>query len=146
MSNILDHKSTSTDIFTDSLDSSIIPNLSKLHYLGEEVIGAKFQVTELDKIRQKTREAWRKLDDTAQEKRTCIICNDKLMLRLPTTYVKSHLQKEAKLIDIEIENARTVLKEKVDDLKKFEGTETLEKMGFSLEPINKRISEAEQFR
>uniref|UniRef100_A0A0N5BSY3 P53 and DNA damage-regulated protein 1 n=1 Tax=Strongyloides papillosus TaxID=174720 RepID=A0A0N5BSY3_STREA len=113
----------------------IIEKMSTLKYLGNEVLGAKYEIVELDKVRQKTREVLRKLKESEDQKKTSIVVNDKLMLKLPTKFVIKELEKINKNSDIEIEKTRELLKDKVDKLKKFEGDKDLETLGFRLNPV-----------
>ncbi|CEF62678.1 Hypothetical protein SRAE_1000094800 [Strongyloides ratti] len=114
----------------------IIEKLSTLQYLGNEVIGARYEIVELDKIRQKTREGLRKLKDGKGQKKTSIVVNDKVMLKLPTKFVIKQLEKEYNNSSNEIDKARELLKDKVDELKKYEGDKDLDALGFRLKPIN----------
>uniref|UniRef100_A0A0K0E0A4 Uncharacterized protein n=1 Tax=Strongyloides stercoralis TaxID=6248 RepID=A0A0K0E0A4_STRER len=113
----------------------IIDKLSTLQYLGNEVIGARYEIIELDKVRQKTREAVRKLKEGKGQKKTSIVVNDKVMLKLPTKFVIKQLEKENKNSESEIEKARELLKDKVDELKKYEGDKDLDELGFRLKPV-----------
>uniref|UniRef100_A0A0N4ZRA7 Uncharacterized protein n=1 Tax=Parastrongyloides trichosuri TaxID=131310 RepID=A0A0N4ZRA7_PARTI len=115
----------------------ILEKMCKLQYLGNEVVGARYEIVELDKLRQKTREGLRKIKDSKEKcKKISIIVNDKIMLKLPTTFVIKQLEKENKNSDKEINKARELLKDKIDELKKFEGDKDLSSLGFRLKSVN----------
>uniref|UniRef100_A0AC34RT40 P53 and DNA damage-regulated protein 1 n=1 Tax=Panagrolaimus sp. JU765 TaxID=591449 RepID=A0AC34RT40_9BILA len=121
-----------------------IAKMKELERLGHEILMVKKSLVELDRARHKTREAWRavrKQKDAGEDgqKKIPLFISPKMFVRVPIDEAEQRLKKANDEGDEDLEKTRKELKERVDDLRKFEGQQTLKEIGFDLKPVTSRF-------
>lgn len=114
--------------------------LSRVETLAEDILSDKHSMTELDKRRNKNREAIRHLINeqkgktpSKQEKSKSLVCLGDIFLQLPTTEVLPILEDDQKKLEDEITKLRDGLKPKMQKLRQLEKKPELK--GFDLKPL-----------
>lgn len=125
----------------------ITAKMKQLEFLGHEVLAAKKTIVDLDRTMHQTREAWRAVrkqkellesGEEAQEK-VPLFVSPKMFVKVSTNEAEQKLKKGVDEIDKEMTNTRKELRQKVDDLRKFEGQKELKELGFDLKPVTDRF-------
>lgn len=121
-----------------------IAQMKQLEHLGHEILMVKKSLIDLDRARHKTREAWRAVRKQKEvgedgQKKIPLFISPKMFVRIPIDEAEKRLKKTIDEGDEELEKTRIELKEKVDNLRKFEGQQTLKEIGFDLKPVTNRF-------
>merc|ERR1719228_1811423 len=114
--------------------------LSRVETIAEDILSDKHSMTELDKRRNKNREAIRYLTNelkvktpSKQKKSKTFVCLGEIFLQLPTTEVIPILEDDQKKLEDEIVKLRDDLKPKMQKLRQLEKKPELK--GFDLKPL-----------
>ncbi|XP_052261713.1 p53 and DNA damage-regulated protein 1-like isoform X2 [Dreissena polymorpha] len=106
----------------------------EMEMAAEDILTDKQQIIDLDRKRQKTREAIRVLSkDHKSDKHW--VCVGNMFLKLPAARTKTVLNEDFNKLDGEINSLRTNLKQKVNKLRDLEMKEDIK--GFNLTPLSK---------
>ncbi|XP_064489682.1 p53 and DNA damage-regulated protein 1-like isoform X3 [Ornithodoros turicata] len=109
--------------------------LADIEAVAEEILADKEQVIDLDKKRQKNREALRALQKMEDVKGRPWICIGNMFMKMPNDHTKELLEKEQATLETEIQNLRKKMKRNVQQLREMEGKP--EARGFDLQPLSK---------
>ncbi|KAK3586685.1 hypothetical protein CHS0354_039154 [Potamilus streckersoni] len=112
----------------------LVNELTSLEEVAEEILADKQEMIDLDKRRQKTREAVRALQKDKKIQKTWV-CFGNTFLKLSTQQTKKLLEKDMRQIDDEIDEIRHNLKPKVNKLRDLEHQDDIK--GFNLRPLSK---------
>jgi chaperonin cofactor prefoldin len=108
--------------------------LTELEQTGEEILADRREIIELDKQRQKTRQAIRELHkDKSSDK--AWMCIGNMFIKFPKPKAKQILDKDFIRLDSEICDTRNRLKPKVNKLQDLENKDELR--GFNLSPLTR---------
>ncbi|XP_071959136.1 p53 and DNA damage-regulated protein 1-like [Antedon mediterranea] len=120
---------------------TVIRHFSELEELAEDILSDKHQVVELDKKRNKNREAIRALSNikienskTKKEKNVWV-CFGNMFLKMPVAATQQVLIEDQKQLDAGIDELRNGMKPKVARLRDMEGEN--EAKGFDLQSLSK---------
>ncbi|CAH1793670.1 unnamed protein product [Owenia fusiformis] len=108
--------------------------LGESEMAAEDVLTDRQTIVDLDRKRNKTREALRSLQKDKETEKTWL-CMGNMFLKLPKPKAKEMLQKDFDQLDEEINKLRKNLKIKVDKLRDIEQEDSLK--GFHLQPLSK---------
>ncbi|XP_077531429.1 p53 and DNA damage-regulated protein 1-like isoform X2 [Haemaphysalis longicornis] len=114
--------------------------LADIESTAETILADKEQAVELDRRRQKNREALRalqKLDDNVRKPWVCI---GNMFMKIPKGRTTELLQQEQAKLEEEIASLRKKLKKNVQLLRELEGKSEVQ--GFSLEPLSREEMQA----
>ncbi|XP_061191990.1 p53 and DNA damage-regulated protein 1-like [Saccostrea echinata] len=116
-------------------DTDFILNyMTEVETVAEDILAKKQHMIELDKKRQKTREAIRVLQkDKVSRKKW--VCFGNMFIKMPTKETKKLLEKDFDQLDNEIAETRKELKPKVSQLHDLEHKDNPK--GFHLNPLTK---------
>ncbi|XP_060071697.1 p53 and DNA damage-regulated protein 1-like [Ylistrum balloti] len=114
--------------------NQLLLHLAEVEELAEDIISDKHQMVELDKKRQKTREAIRLLSKDKKTQKTWV-CFGNMFIKLPATDTKKLLEKDFNGLDVEISEISKNLKPKVNKLRDMEHKE--EAKGFGLTSLSR---------
>nr|AGK88245.1 p53 and DNA damage regulated protein [Mytilus galloprovincialis] len=118
----------------DIASDKVLPYLTQVEQVAEEIIADKHQMVDLDRRRQKTREAIRVLQkDKTTEKNW--VCFGNQFIKLPKKATKKLLDQDFEELDNQINDLRRELKPKVSKLRDMEKKEDIK--GFNLNPLSK---------
>lgn len=110
--------------------------LSEIESTAESILADKEQVVELDRRRQKNREALRCLQNAEQETlRRPWVCIGNMFMKIPRGRTVELLMQEQEKLEEEIQTLRRKLKKNVQLLREMEGRSEIQ--GFDLEPLNR---------
>merc|ERR1712168_347879 len=114
--------------------------LCRVETLAEDILADKHSMTELDRRRNKNREAMRQLMNEQKEAKgkkqkptKTFVCLGDIFLKLPTAEVLPILEDDQKKLDDEISKLRDNLKPKMQKLRQLEKKPELK--GFDLTPL-----------
>lgn len=116
------------------MDGHLIEHLLEIEAAAEDILADKQQIIDLDRKRQKTREAVRTLSKDKTSKKQWV-CVGNMFLQLPSSKTKVSLDKDFNELDTEIGLLRKNLKNKVNHLFDLEMKDELK--GFHLNPLSK---------
>ncbi|XP_014253053.1 p53 and DNA damage-regulated protein 1 [Cimex lectularius] len=102
--------------------------------LAEEILRDKAEVVSIDKKRNSNREGIRQLMKS-NEKKTWMTLGP-ILVKMPSDKVRNMLEKDQKVLDIEINKVRSDLKVKVNKLRDLEYNDPLK--GFDLKPLSRQ--------
>lgn len=108
--------------------------MAEIEELAEDIISDKHQMVELDKKRQKTREAIRLLSKDKKTQKNWV-CFGNMFIKLPVADTKKLLEKDFNGLDTEISEVTKGLKPKVNKLRDLEHKEDAK--GFSLNSLTR---------
>ncbi|OWF40091.1 p53 and DNA damage-regulated protein 1-like [Mizuhopecten yessoensis] len=112
----------------------LLYHLAEIEELAEDIISDKHQMVELDKKRQKTREAIRLLSKDKKSQKTWV-CFGNMFIKLPKEDTKKLLEKDFNGLDTEIADVSKGLKPKVNKLRDLEHKEDVK--GFGLNAMSR---------
>lgn len=112
----------------------ILNYMSEVEAVAEEILTSKQHMIELDKKRQKSREAIRVLQkDKTSTKQW--VCFGNMFIKMPSKETKLLLEKDFDQLDKEISETRQELKPKLRQLRDLENKDNPK--GFHLNPLTK---------
>ncbi|XP_033101552.1 p53 and DNA damage-regulated protein 1-like [Anneissia japonica] len=119
---------------------TVLRHFSELEELAEDILSDKHQVVELDKKRNKNREALRALakmqpNEKSKKEKNVWVCFGNMFVKMPVTTTQQVLSDDQKQLDKGIEELRNGLKPKVARLRDMEGEK--EAKGFDLQCLSK---------
>ncbi|KAL5019413.1 hypothetical protein ScPMuIL_005135 [Solemya velum] len=118
------------------LDTShLLEYLAQVEEVAEDILADKQNLIDLDKKRQKTREAIRKLRNEQESKKTWI-CFGNMFLKLPHKQASTIIEKDFEKIDNEMTDIRIRLKSKVSKLRDMEHKNDIGR--FNLSPLSRQ--------
>ncbi|XP_022315446.1 p53 and DNA damage-regulated protein 1-like [Crassostrea virginica] len=120
---------------TEKNDADLVLDyLSEVEAVAEEILASKQHLIELDKKRQKSREAIRVLQkDKSSSKQW--VCFGNMFIKMPGKETKRLLEKDFDQLDKEISETRQELKPKIMQLRDLEHRDNPK--GFHLNPLTK---------
>ncbi|XP_070574520.1 p53 and DNA damage-regulated protein 1-like [Ptychodera flava] len=116
----------------------VLNYLGQVEELAEEILTDKQTVVDLDRKRNKNREAIRalgKVQPTPGKADKTWVCFGNMFLKIPRADAKNLLEKDQKELDTEIDKIRKGLKPKVSKLHDMEGRPDIK--GFNLNALSK---------
>lgn len=117
-----------------TLDSAhLMQYLVEAEVAAEDLLTDKQKVVDLDRKRQKTREALRVLSKDKTSKKHWV-CIGNMFMKLPAPQTKKILEQDFDNLDDEINDTRHKMKEKLAKLRDVEKKEGLK--GFDLQPLS----------
>lgn len=120
---------------TDSIEASqLLRHLTDIEVVAEDILAKRREVIDLDRQKNKTREAIRALQKDKHGEKTWL-CAGKMFLKVEKSKAIKSLDEDYRELDKEINNVRSELKPKVNKLRDLEKKEELK--GFSLNPLTK---------
>jgi len=121
--------------FADSNDSSqLLKHLTDIEIVAEDVLAKRREIIDLDRQKNKTREAIRALQKDKQGDKIWL-CAGKMFLKVEKNKAIKSLDEDHIELEKEINSARAELKPKVSKLRDLEKKEDLK--GFHLNPLTK---------
>uniref|UniRef100_A0A1E1X040 p53 and DNA damage-regulated protein 1 n=1 Tax=Amblyomma aureolatum TaxID=187763 RepID=A0A1E1X040_9ACAR len=114
--------------------------LADIESTAETILADKEQVVELDRRRQKNREALRALQSMEEDVRRPWVCIGNMFMKIPKQRTKELLEQEQEKLEEEIASLRKKLKKNVQSLREMEGRSEVQ--GFSLEPLSREEMQA----
>lgn len=114
--------------------------LADIESTAETILADKEQVVELDRRRQKNREALRALQKLDDHVRKPWVCIGNMFMKIPKERTTELLQQEQAKLEEEIASLRKKLKKNVQLLRELEGKSEVQ--GFSLEPLSREEMQA----
>lgn len=112
----------------------VLPYLTQVEEVAEDILSDKQHMIELDRKRQKTREAVRVLQKDKTTDKTWV-CFGNQFIKMPKAKTKKLLEKDFEELDDKINTLRRELKPKVNKLYDMEKKEGIK--GFNLNPLSK---------
>lgn len=114
--------------------------LADIESTAETILADKEQLVELDRRRQKNREALRALQKLGDDVRKPWVCIGNMFMKIPKGRTTELLQQEQEKLEEEIASLRKKLKKNVQLLRELEGKSEVQ--GFSLEPLSREEMQA----
>ncbi|KAL3183439.1 hypothetical protein MRX96_033558 [Rhipicephalus microplus] len=114
--------------------------LADIELTAETILADKEQVVELDRRRQKNREALRALKQLEEDIHRPWVCIGNMFMKIPRHRTKELLEQEQEKLENEIGSLRKKLKNNVQSLREMEGRSEVQ--GFSLEPLSREEMQA----
>ncbi|XP_065300402.1 p53 and DNA damage-regulated protein 1-like isoform X2 [Dermacentor albipictus] len=114
--------------------------LADIESTAETILADKEQVVELDRRRQKNREALRALQHLEEDVHRPWVCIGNMFMKIPKLRTKELLEQEQEKLEDEIGSLRKKLKKNVQSLREMEGRPEVQ--GFSLEPLSREEMQA----
>ncbi|XP_037271895.1 pdrg1 prefoldin-like subunit [Rhipicephalus microplus] len=114
--------------------------LADIELTAETILADKEQVVELDRRRQKNREALRALKQLEEDIHRPWVCIGNMFMKIPRHRTKELLEQEQEKLENEIGSLRKKLKKNVQSLREMEGRSEVQ--GFSLEPLSREEMQA----
>lgn len=109
--------------------------LAEIEATAETILADKEQVVELDKRRQKNREALRCLRNPSEDSRRPWVCIGNMFMKIPKSRTTDLLVQEQEKLEAEIGALRAKLKKNVKLLREMEGRSEVQ--GFDLKPLGR---------
>ncbi|XP_060579007.1 p53 and DNA damage-regulated protein 1-like [Ruditapes philippinarum] len=109
-------------------------HLREMELVAEDILTDRQQIIDLDRKRQKTREAVRVLSKDKKTKKQWVCFGD-MFIKFPSDKTKKMLEQDFDKLDTEIGDLRRNLKPKVNKLRDLEMKEDIK--GFDLNPLSK---------
>lgn len=109
-------------------------HLVEIELVAEDILADRQQIIDLDRKRQKTREAVRVVSKDKKSKKQWV-CFGNMFIKFPSENTKKMLEQDFNQLDNEIGDLRRNLKPKVNKLRDLEMKEDLK--GFNLNPLSK---------
>ncbi|XP_005109237.1 p53 and DNA damage-regulated protein 1 [Aplysia californica] len=112
--------------------SDLLKYLTEIEMVAEDVLSSRREIIDLDRQRNKTREAVRALQKDKHRDKTWL-CAGNMFLKVEKSKAISTLTKDYDELDAEINKVRSGLRPKVNKLRDLEKKEDLK--GFDLDPL-----------
>jgi chaperonin cofactor prefoldin len=101
---------------------ALVGALSESERLGSEIIAKRAEIVELDRRRNKNREALRSMMKAEKAKQEKIyLCSGNMFIKTPIVKAKDLIEIDQKDLDQNINTLRDEIKETTEELRKFEG-------------------------
>lgn len=114
----------------DAVESArILSHLAEIEVVAEEILSTRREIIDLDRQRNKTREAMRAVQKQKKDDKVWL-CNGNMFLKIENSKAVTMLSKDFEVLDSEIGKARATLKPQVNKLRDLERKDELK--GFSL--------------
>ncbi|XP_046574039.1 p53 and DNA damage-regulated protein 1-like [Haliotis rubra] len=114
--------------------SDLLSQVALVEEAAEDVLADRRQIIDLDKKRNKTREAIRALQKTTTSEKSWV-CFGNMFIKMPNKKAANLLEKDYNQLDEELTDIRKKLKPKVNNLRNLENKEDMK--GFGLNPLSK---------
>ncbi|XP_013781466.1 p53 and DNA damage-regulated protein 1-like [Limulus polyphemus] len=125
----------------------LLQYLSEVEEVAEDILTDKNQLVDLDRKRNKNREALRALDKEIkadQMPKKSLVCFGNMFIKFPKETAKKLITDDQAKLEKEVTNLRNGLKHKISKLRELEGKSELS--GFSLQPLSREeMCAVEQF-
>ncbi|XP_076306005.1 pdrg1 prefoldin-like subunit [Tachypleus tridentatus] len=125
----------------------LLQYLSEVEEVAEDILADKNQLVDLDRKRNKNREALRALDKEIkadQIPKKSLVCFGNMFIKLPKETTKKLITVDNARLEEEVASLRNGLRNKVNKLRELEGKSELS--GFSLQPLSREeMCAVEQF-
>ncbi|XP_013416442.2 p53 and DNA damage-regulated protein 1-like [Lingula anatina] len=112
----------------------LIKHVSAIEEVADDILADKQHLVDLDRKRNKTREAVRILSKDKESKKTWV-CVGNMFIKMPKPTAQKLLDKDFDQIDHQIASLRNGLRPKVQKLRDMENKEDMK--GFQLNPLTK---------
>lgn len=112
----------------------MMQHLVKIEAAAEDILTDKQQIIDLDRKRQKTREAVRIVSKDKKNGKQWV-CFGNMFIKFPTENTKKMLNEDFNKLDDEISDLRKHLKPKVNKLRDLENKDDIK--GFNLNPLSR---------
>ncbi|CAL1530176.1 unnamed protein product [Lymnaea stagnalis] len=123
---------TGVTVLTEGTNQ-LLDYIIQIEGVAEEILADRREIIDLDRQRNKTREAIRALQKDKSADKTWL-CAGKMFLKIEKTKAINMLSKDFDELEKEINNVRSALKPKVSKLRDLEKKEDLK--GFNLSPLS----------
>ncbi|XP_059158656.1 p53 and DNA damage-regulated protein 1-like [Physella acuta] len=114
--------------------NQMLEDLSRIEVVAEDILAGRRELIDLDRQRNKTREAMRALQQDKGADKKAWICAGKMFLKVDQKKAVQMLSKDYDILDGEMSRVRTSLKVKVNELHDLEHKDHLK--GFNLSPLS----------
>ncbi|XP_048248076.1 p53 and DNA damage-regulated protein 1-like [Haliotis cracherodii] len=114
--------------------SDLLSQVALVEEAAEDILADRRQIIDLDKKRNKTREAIRALQKNKESDKSWV-CFGNMFIKLPNKKAVNLLEKDYNQLDEELTDIRNKLKPKVNNLRNLENKEDMK--GFGLNPLSK---------
>ena len=115
------------------LAPELLTHLTEIEIVAEDILSSRREIIDLDRQKNKTREAVRALQKDSESKKVWL-CAGKMFLKVDKGKAIKTLSKDYDELDTEINKVRSDLKPKVSKLRDLENKEDLK--GFNLAPLS----------
>ncbi|XP_077109175.1 p53 and DNA damage-regulated protein 1 [Ranitomeya variabilis] len=113
---------------------AVLAYLQEVEKKAEDVLVDRRQIVDLDLKRNQNREALRALGRDPSHSGPVTVCFGNMFIKLPKDKTKQMIEKDQEQLDVEIQNLRSQLKVKVNELYEAQGKPELK--GFNLTPLD----------
>uniref|UniRef100_A0A2C9KBH8 Uncharacterized protein n=2 Tax=Biomphalaria glabrata TaxID=6526 RepID=A0A2C9KBH8_BIOGL len=120
------------DTDSSAFGSQLLDYVIELEGVAEEILADRREIIDLDRQRNKTREAVRALQKNKSNTKTWL-CAGNMFIKVETKKAINMLNKDFDVIENEISKLRSTLKPKVNKLRDLEKKDDLK--GFNLSPL-----------
>ncbi|VDN02310.1 unnamed protein product [Thelazia callipaeda] len=132
------------DLSINDETKELINKMTEWESLGQGIIMGQKIIVELDKRRQKCREALRKLrqeskDRTKRRSKSWLCFGDTTFVKVASDKATQMIEDDIKIIETTLEGTREEIRRRVDELKKMENSKSLDQLGFNLLPITQPL-------
>ncbi|XP_068119837.1 p53 and DNA damage-regulated protein 1 [Hyperolius riggenbachi] len=117
----------------DGMDT-VLDYLQEVEKKAEDVMADRRQIMDLDIKRNQNREALRALMKDTDKSETVTVCFGNIFIDLPKSKTKDMIQRDQQQLDQEMQDIRSKLKGKVNQLYEAQGKPELK--GFDLTPLD----------
>ncbi|GFR78962.1 p53 and DNA damage-regulated protein 1-like [Elysia marginata] len=107
----------------------ILSHLAEIEVVAEEILSTRREIIDLDKQRNKTREAMRALQKEKKDNKVWL-CTGNMFLKVENSKAVKMLSKDFEVLDAEVSKSRATLKPQVNKLRDLERKDELK--GFNL--------------
>ncbi|XP_056403754.1 p53 and DNA damage-regulated protein 1 [Hyla sarda] len=112
----------------------VLNYLQEVERKAEDVLVDRRQIVDLDMKRNQNREALRALSRETSQSGPVTVCFGDMFINLPKEKTREMIQRDQEQLDTEINNLRSQLKVKVNQLYEVQGKPELK--GFNLTPLS----------
>nr|XP_020473939.1 p53 and DNA damage-regulated protein 1 [Monopterus albus] len=118
----------------DAVTQRVLEYLTEVEEAAEDVLTTKQQIVDLDKKRNRNREALNALKTAMSDSEKVKVCFGTMFIRFPKSKTREMIQKDQEQLDKEINDLRKGLKAKVNRLNEIQGRP--EVRGYNLSPLS----------
>ncbi|XP_028854762.1 p53 and DNA damage-regulated protein 1 [Denticeps clupeoides] len=111
----------------------VLQHLAEVEEAAEDVLADRQQIVDLDKKRNRNREALNSLRGGSFRKDKVMVCFGNMFIKFPKEDTKRMIEKDQEQLDKEVDDLRKRLKAKVNHLYDLEGKPELK--GYNLSPL-----------
>ncbi|XP_039972251.1 p53 and DNA damage-regulated protein 1 [Xiphias gladius] len=118
----------------DGVSQRVLEYLTEVEEGAEDVLTTKQQIVDLDKKRNRNREALNVLKTEMPDSEKVKVCFGNMFIKFPKSKTREMIQKDQEQLEKEINNLRKELKAKVSRLNEMQGMPELR--GYNLSPLS----------